>query len=206
MSTRGDTHLHWSARPPRQRAALVRGDCRSGGKRTRCIQSGPGGPATSIVFPRIAPNRQGPAPYTSSASASTAWTALVNGGGKEAYVGGISTRSVDELVAALGIGSGIKKSDVRVATVQEFTQALLDHCSSNQVRPEHGDAHEYHPYVGDAAQKSGSTSHLHELAHDDPDIDQGKADGAHRYHRACRRDSLMRGLMIDPQVAQLVAT
>ena len=28
----------------------------------------------------------------------------------EAYVGGISTRSVDELVGALGIGSGIKKS------------------------------------------------------------------------------------------------
>ena len=30
----------------------------------------------------------------------------------EAYVGGISTRSVDELVGALGIGTGIKKSEV----------------------------------------------------------------------------------------------
>src|SRR5665213_358349 len=30
----------------------------------------------------------------------------------EAYVGGISTRSVDELVGALGIATGIKKSEV----------------------------------------------------------------------------------------------
>jgi putative transposase len=30
----------------------------------------------------------------------------------EAYVSGVSTRSVDDLVAALGIGSGISKSEV----------------------------------------------------------------------------------------------
>ncbi len=51
----------------------------------------------------------------------------------EAYVGGISTRSVDELVAALGIGSGIKKSEVsRICAgldevVGAFRTRRLDH-------------------------------------------------------------------------------
>ena len=42
----------------------------------RRIQAGPDGPATSIVSTRDAPSRQGPAPDTSSASASPALTAL----------------------------------------------------------------------------------------------------------------------------------
>jgi putative transposase len=51
----------------------------------------------------------------------------------EAYVGGISTRSVDELVAALGIGTGIKKSEVsRICAgldevVGAFRTRRLDH-------------------------------------------------------------------------------
>ena len=51
----------------------------------------------------------------------------------EAYVGGISTRSVDELVAALGIGTGIKKSEVsRICSgldevVGAFRTRRLDH-------------------------------------------------------------------------------
>ena len=51
----------------------------------------------------------------------------------EAYVGGISTRSVDELVGALGIGSGIKKSEVsRICSgldevVGAFRTRRLDH-------------------------------------------------------------------------------
>ena len=51
----------------------------------------------------------------------------------EAYVGGISTRSVDELVGALGIGSGIKKSEVsRICggldeVVGAFRTRRLDH-------------------------------------------------------------------------------
>ena len=51
----------------------------------------------------------------------------------EAYVGGISTRSVDELVGALGIGTGIKKSEVsRICAgldevVGAFRTRRLDH-------------------------------------------------------------------------------
>src|SRR4051812_36154783 len=53
----------------------------------------------------------------------------------EAYVQGISTRSVDDLVAALGIDSGISKSEVsRICagldeTVTAFRSRRLDHTS-----------------------------------------------------------------------------
>ena len=51
----------------------------------------------------------------------------------EAYVNGVSTRSVDDLVVALGADSGIKKSEVsRICagldeTVGEFRTRRLDH-------------------------------------------------------------------------------
>jgi transposase-like protein len=54
----------------------------------------------------------------------------------EAYVAGVSTRSVDDLVAALGIGSGISKSEVRriCAGLDEIVTAFrtrrLDHAAS----------------------------------------------------------------------------
>ncbi len=103
-------------------------------------------------------------------------------------------------IAPCSIGKDNEMTDWRRAARQLL--ALRPTASPSDVYPEHGDAHEYHPQVGDATQKSGRTSHLHELAHDDPDFDQGKADGAHRHDGACRRDPFMRGLMIDPEVAQ----
>jgi transposase-like protein len=50
----------------------------------------------------------------------------------EAYVNGVSTRSVDDLVAALGVESGISKSEVsRICTglddVVAFRTRRLDH-------------------------------------------------------------------------------
>lgn len=53
----------------------------------------------------------------------------------EAYVHGVSTRAVDELVRALGIGSGISKSEVsRICAgldehVAAFRERRLDHAS-----------------------------------------------------------------------------
>ena len=53
------------------------------GKRKRCGQAGPKGPACSIVSVRIPPSSQGPAPDTSSASASPTLTALAPEGRAE---------------------------------------------------------------------------------------------------------------------------
>ena len=68
--------------------------------------------------------------------------------------------------------------------------------------PSMSDGHEQDPEVGETAKHPGRATHLHELAHDDPDLDQGEADGAHGHDRARGGNSLMRGRMIDPQVGQ----
>jgi putative transposase len=59
----------------------------------------------------------------------------------EAYVNGVSTRSVDDLVAALGIDSGISKSEVsRICAgldevVDAFRSRRLDHAEFPPSRP-----------------------------------------------------------------------
>ena len=57
----------------------------------------------------------------------------------EAYVNGVSTRAVDDLVAALGIGSGISKSEV-----SRICAGLDEQVEAFRTRPLH---HTTFPYV-----------------------------------------------------------
>ena len=58
------------------------------------------------------------------------------------------------------------------------------HRFSCEIHPEEAGGHEHDPDVGQTAKHQGRTTHFHELAHDDPDLDQREADRTHGHHRA----------------------
>jgi len=82
----------------------------------------------------------------------------------------------------------------------QFPSGESSNRSPRKVHAERRYTHEKHPKIREPAQQLRSAAHLHELAHDDPDLDQGQADRTDGDCGARRRHPVLGGGVVDQEI------